>query len=143
MEIIVKLSENKEFHFDNQRVGSLEEIVEFVKSRETLKPFITENTILLGNNKQALSQQHLESVQTSHSLNIFLSTSGTIYTGSEMHKEDLKKAFDIDYVDKNGMIDKFLVYLNCKHKTWNNNNTSHYVPYSTIFQSSGYGKSLL
>ncbi len=40
------------------------------------------------------------------------------------------------------MIENFLVYLNRKHQTWNNN-TNHYVPYSTIFQSSGYGKSRL
>jgi hypothetical protein len=44
-------------------------------------------------------------------------------------------------IDK-GIIDNFLVYLNRKHKTWRKN-TNHNVPYSTIFQSSGYGKSRL
>jgi hypothetical protein len=59
-----------------------------------------------------------------------------------MHRENLEKAFNADYVDDFGMIDKFLTYLNCKHKTWKNN-IQNYVPYSTIFQSSGYGKSRL
>ena len=59
-----------------------------------------------------------------------------------MHRENLEKAFNAVYVDNLGMIDKFLTYLNCKHRTWKNN-THNYVPYSTIFQSSGYGKSRL
>src|SRR5437016_14049724 len=59
-----------------------------------------------------------------------------------MHRENLERAFNVDYIDNAGMKDKFLVYLNRKHKTWNNN-TNHCVPYSTIFQSSGYGKSRL
>src|SRR5204863_6939806 len=67
---------------------------------------------------------------------------GTIDTGSEIHKENLKNAFNVNYVDNNRMIENFLAYLNRKHKIWNDN-TNHYVPYSTIFQSSGYGKSRL
>jgi hypothetical protein len=39
------------------------------------------------------------------------------------------------------MKEDFRIYLNRKHKTWKGNN--HYIPYSTIFQSSGYGKSRL
>src|ERR1051325_2948316 len=56
-----------------------------------------------------------------------------IDTGSQMHRENLEKAFNADYVDDFGMIDKFLTYLNYKHKTWKNN-IHNYVPYSTIFK---------
>lgn len=139
--LIVKVS-GKELHFRNQRIGSLDEVIKFIKSEESLAPFITDNTTFRGNDNQVLTSQHLEYAQKSGSLNITLADPDTIDTGSKIHEVNLKNAFNVGYVDNNKMIENFLVYLNCKHKTWRGN-TNHYVPYSTIFQSSGYGKSRL
>src|SRR3954451_23294412 len=123
-------------------MGSRNEVIEFIRSKESLAQLITDDTILLGDDKQVLDQQHLATARESGTLNITLSSPGTIDTGPEMHKESLRKAFDIEYLDKNGMINKFATYLNSKHRTWKND-IHHYVPYTTIFQSSGYGKSRL
>ncbi|CAG8464774.1 6655_t:CDS:2 [Diversispora eburnea] len=139
--LIVKVP-GKELHFHNQRISSLNDVIAFTKREESLAQFITYNTSFLGDDKQALDQQHVATARESGTLNITLSSPNTIDTGSEIHKENLEKAFNVDYVDHDGMINKFLIYLNRKHKTWNNN-TNHYVPYTTIFQSSGYGKSRL
>src|SRR5436190_13987740 len=125
--IIVKAPGNREFCFDHQRIGSLSEIIEFIKSRESLTQFITEQTIFQADDKEVLSPQHLELVRQSGSLNVTLFNPGTIDTGSEMHKESLRRAFDVEYLDKNGMIDKFGTYLNSKHRTWKND-IRHYVP---------------
>jgi hypothetical protein len=133
---------DKQFFFDHQHIGSIDEIIEFIKSGEVLAQYITDDTIFWGDNKQALNQQHLVTAQGTGTLNITLYSPNVINTGSEIHKENLERALNVDYVDNAGMVDKFLIYLNRKHKTWNNN-TNHYVPYATIFQSSGYGKSRL
>lgn len=138
----MKVPGNKELYFDNQRLGSVDEIIKFIKTRKALTQLITDDTILLGGDNQALDQQHITIAQKSGNLNIILSDPNVVDTGSQMHRENLEKAFNADYVDDVGMIDKFLNYLNCKHKTWKSN-THNYVPYSTIFQSSGYGKSRL
>ena len=46
-----------------------------------------------------------------------MTDSDIVDIGPEMHKENLRKAFDVEYLDKNGMIGKFETYLNSKHKT--------------------------
>ncbi|CAI2170008.1 6307_t:CDS:2 [Funneliformis geosporum] len=141
IQLIVKAPGNREFYFDHPRIGSLDEVIEFIKSKESLTQFITNNTIFRGKDKQALSSQHLTTAQQSGIIEIFLS-GPDVDTGSEIHKENFRNAFDVEYVDNNNIIKNFLVYLNRKHKTWKSN-THDYVPYSTIFQSSGYGKSRL
>ncbi|CAG8625536.1 14490_t:CDS:2 [Funneliformis mosseae] len=141
LNLIVKVP-GKELHFRNQRMSSLDDIIKFIKSGDSLAQHIDDDTIFLGGDKKNLDQQHLEAAKESGILEITLSSPNVIDTGSEMHRENLEKAFNVDYIDNFGMKDKFLTYLNRKHKTWNNN-TNHYVPYSTIFQSSGYGKSRL
>src|SRR4051812_41071568 len=123
-------------------MGSLDDVIEFIKSEVSLSQFIIEDTTFQGNDKQVLSSQHLEAAKEFGILEVTLSSPDVIDTGSEMHRENLKKAFNVEYIDNVGMKNKFLTYLNCKHKTWNNN-INHYVPYSTIFQSSGYEKSQL
>ena len=89
--LIVKASENEKICFPNQHVGSLEEIQNLIKSMEELKPVITENTILLGDDGKVLSLQHVESAQESGSLNITLSKP-IKDTGFEMHEFALEKA---------------------------------------------------
>jgi hypothetical protein len=139
---LIVIVPGEKLHFRNQRIGSLDDVNEFINHEESLAEFISDDTVFLGNDKRALDQQHLAAAQGSGTLNITLSSPDVIDTGSEMHRENLKKAFNVDYVDNNKMKDKFLNYLNCKHKAWFNN-TNHCVPYATIFQSSGYGKSRL
>src|SRR5437764_5817938 len=131
--LIVKTSENREFYFDNQHIGSLDEIIEFIKSREILTQFINDDTTFRGDDNQVLTLQHLEYAQESGTLNITLSGPDVIDTRYEVHRENLEKAFNINYVDNDGMLNKFMTYLNRKHRTWKDN-TRNYVPYSTIFQ---------
>src|SRR5687767_4848844 len=64
----------KEFHFRNQRIDSLNDVTEFIKNEGLLAQFITDDTTLLRDNKQALVQQHLDAAQESSTLNITLSS---------------------------------------------------------------------
>src|SRR6266542_2777200 len=128
--LIVKAPGNREFYFDNQRMGSLDDVIKFIKSRESLAQFIDKDTIFLCDDKQNLDQQHLVTAWESGTLNITLSGPNVINTGSQMHRENLERAFNANYVDNLGMIDKFLTYLNHKHRKWKVN-TRNYVPYST------------
>src|SRR5207244_10488261 len=79
------------FFFYNQHIRTLDEIIEFVKTRDVLAPFISDNTVFLGDNKQVLDQQHLTTAQVSGTLNITLSSPDAIATRSEIHKENLRK----------------------------------------------------
>src|SRR5581483_11908348 len=72
--LVVKASENREFHFRNQRMGSFDDVIEFIKSEVSLAQFIIDNTTFLGNDKQALSPQHLEAAKESGILKITLSS---------------------------------------------------------------------
>lgn len=141
IEIIVKVFGNEKICLPNQHVGSLEEIQDLIKNIGVLKPLITENTILLGDDGKVLSSQHIESARESGSLSIILFKPVIKDTEFETHGLALEKAFDLQFQDPHGMKEDFRIYLNRKHKTWKSNN--HYIPYSTIFQSSGYGKSRL
>src|SRR5581483_4138503 len=141
MNLIVNVP-GKELHFRNQRLGSPDDVIELIKSDKSLSQFIADDTIFLGSDKQLLDQRHLATAQESGTLNVTLSSPDVIDTKSGIHRENLEKAFNVDYVDNNNMIEEFLFYLNRKHKKWYKN-TNHHVPYSTIFQSSGYGKSRL
>ena len=89
----VKAPGNIIYRFPNQHIRSLEEIHELIQSINELRSFITENTILMGDDNQVLTPQHLVSARESGSLNITLSDPDTIDTGSEIHKENLRNAF--------------------------------------------------
>ncbi|CAI2196471.1 1713_t:CDS:1, partial [Funneliformis geosporum] len=131
--LTVKISKNKDLCFPNQRIGSLEEIKGLIRGLELLR----ENTILQGDDGQVMNTQHLESARSTGSLNITLANQ-YIDTGLQI----LEKAFNCQFQDPNNMKERFLKYLNKKYMTWKSD-TNHRVPYSTIFQSSGYGKSRL
>ena len=131
--LIVRTSENKKIYLFDQHIRSLEEIKDLIRRLKLLR----ENTILLEDDGQVLNPQHLESARSTGYLNITLTDSI-----SEIHKVNLKNAFNVDYVDNNNMVEKFLDSLNCKHRTWKYCKWGH-IPYNTIFQSSGYGKSRL
>lgn len=77
MEIVVT-TDNKEFHFETQRMGSPEEIIKFINIRTALKPFI--ECIILGDDYYQLSSQHIKSAQESGRLNIILSKPAVINT---------------------------------------------------------------
>ena len=131
--LIVKTSENREFHFRNQRIGSLDDVIEFINSVEILTQFINDDTTFRGDDNQVLTLQHLESAQESGTLNITLSGPDVIDTRYEVHRENLEKAFNITYVDNDGMLNKFMTYLNRKHRIWKNN-TCNYVPLVQYFK---------
>src|SRR5579871_590751 len=67
------------FHFRNQRIGSLNDVIEFIKSEESLSQFIADDTIFLGGGKR-LDQQYLATAQKSGSLVITLSSPDAIDT---------------------------------------------------------------
>ncbi|GBC07239.1 hypothetical protein RclHR1_07320012 [Rhizophagus clarus] len=134
--ITLKSSKNKTIYVPDQRIGSLEEIGDLIKKIGLFK----ENIILQADDGKVMNPQHLDIAQDTGLLNVTLIDPDTVDTSSWMYKENLKKAFNVAYVDNFGMIDKFRLYLNNKHRTWKNN-THNYVPYSTILQnanSTGY-----
>ncbi|PKC56318.1 hypothetical protein RhiirA1_429196 [Rhizophagus irregularis] len=140
---MVVTADNKEFYFENApRTGSPEEIIKFINSIPSLKPLIVDCTVL-GDDYYQLSEQHIKFAQKSGGcLKIILSKPGVIDTGFETHRITLEEAFSYQFKDPHGMKKNFMNYLNEKHKAWKRN-INNYVPYSTIFQSSGYGKSRL
>ncbi|GBB88041.1 hypothetical protein RclHR1_14590003 [Rhizophagus clarus] len=92
--LTVKTSK-KDFYFSNQHIGSThDEIIKFIKSREVLTQFITDNTIFLGDDGQALSSQHLVSAQESGTFNITLTDP---YIDTVSHKEILEEAFNCQF----------------------------------------------
>src|SRR4051794_37143439 len=98
--LIVNVS-GKELHFHNQCMSSFDDVIEFIKSEGSLAQFITDdNTIFLENDKQPLNQGHLMTAQESNTLNIVLSGLNIIDTGSQMHRKNLKRVFNANYVDK-------------------------------------------
>lgn len=97
------------YQLTNQCIRSLDDVHTIIQNNDELRSFLNRKIILLRDDNQVLSKEHLKSAQEFGSLNITLSDPDT---GSEMHKENLRNAFNIDYVDNGGMIEKFLVYLN-------------------------------
>ncbi|KAG9284255.1 hypothetical protein G9A89_002065 [Geosiphon pyriformis] len=61
-----------------------------------------------------------------------------------LHQQNqaLMEAFKIPYKDPSNIVELFQDYINKKHAYWFANQADH-IPYGTLFQSSGYGKTRL
>ena len=65
------------------------------------------------------------------------------HTTTTAHPEQsFVEAFKLPYQDPLGLVEQFYEYINKKHVYWFANKKDH-LPYGTLFQSSGYGKTWL
>ena len=61
---------------------------------------------------------------------------------SPFQQNEVELAFNLSYIDAENVIGDFKRELHAKHRYWTEHRTK-YVPYWTLFQASGYGKSRL
>ena len=61
---------------------------------------------------------------------------------SPFRQNEVELAFNLSYIDAENVIGDFKHELHAKHRYWTEHRTK-YVPYWTLFQASGYGKSRL
>lgn len=61
---------------------------------------------------------------------------------SPFQQNEVELAFNLSYIDAENVIGDFKRELHAKHQYWTEHRTK-YVPYWTLFQASGYGKSRL
>jgi hypothetical protein len=77
-------------------------------------------------------------------ISLAIGTQNEELTVSAHHKPEpaFAEAFRVPYQDPLNMVDDFQNYIDKKHAHWFTNQTTR-LPYGTVFQSSGYGKTRL
>ncbi|RHZ54284.1 hypothetical protein Glove_428g65 [Diversispora epigaea] len=111
IELIVKVIKKRIF-LNIKSVESVDEIRTLIQNMTNLN--IDKEAIFLEDDGKTPSTQHLNDAQKSGSLEITLSRLDIIDTLSEIQKiqkEPLKRAFNVESKDPNGMKDKFQLYL--------------------------------